>query len=81
MAVRRAVGAEQPGADLQLLLRRIDDLVEPDDLLLQVAQVDFGARVRFATGQLENTAKLRLLRRDIARLETVLREKQAGVSR
>jgi len=52
----------------------------------------FGARVRFATGQLENTAKLRLLRRDIARLETVLREKdgpkaqgrqgrEAGVSR
>ena len=40
----------------------------------------FGARVRFATGQLENTAKLRLLRRDIARLETVLREK-VGASR
>ena len=35
----------------------------------------FGARVRFATGQLENTAKLRHLRRDIARLETILREK------
>ncbi len=35
----------------------------------------FGARVRFATGQLENTAKLRLLRRDVARLETILREK------
>ena len=37
----------------------------------------FGARVRFATGQLENTAKLRVLRRDVARLETVLREKAA----
>ncbi len=35
----------------------------------------FGARVRFATGQLENTAKLRSLRRDIARLETILRQK------
>ena len=43
----------------------------------------FGARVRFATGQLENTAKLRTLRRTIARLETVLREKSAkgGASR
>ena len=45
----------------------------------------FGARVRFATGQLENTAKLRTLRREIARLETVLREKsganQGGASR
>jgi large subunit ribosomal protein L29 len=38
----------------------------------------FGARVRFATGQLENTARLRLLRRDVARLETVLREKVRG---
>ena len=35
----------------------------------------FGAKVRHSTGQLENTAKLSLLRRDIARIETVLREK------
>jgi large subunit ribosomal protein L29 len=42
----------------------------------------FGARVRFATGQLENTAKLRLLRRDVARIETVLRQRAgaAGTS-
>ena len=38
----------------------------------------FGARVRFATGQLENTAKLRLLRRDVARIETVLRERSGA---
>jgi large subunit ribosomal protein L29 len=45
----------------------------------------FGARVRFATGQLENTAKLRTLRREIARLETLLRAKSdakpSGASR
>ncbi|MDJ0865150.1 MAG: 50S ribosomal protein L29 [Myxococcota bacterium] len=35
----------------------------------------FGARVRHATGQLEDTARLKLLRRDVARVETVLREK------
>lgn len=35
----------------------------------------FGAAVRHATGQLENTAKLPLLRKDVARVETVLREK------
>jgi large subunit ribosomal protein L29 len=40
----------------------------------------FGAQVRHATGQLENTAKLRLLRRDIARVETALRAR-AGASR
>jgi large subunit ribosomal protein L29 len=38
----------------------------------------FGARVRFATGQLENTAKLRLLRRDVARIETVLRQRSGA---
>jgi len=35
----------------------------------------FGAKVRHSTGQLENTAKLSVLRKDIARIETVLREK------
>ncbi len=32
----------------------------------------FNAKVKHATGQLEDTAKLRLLRRDVARVETVL---------
>ena len=32
----------------------------------------FNARVKRATGQLENTAKLRQLRRDVARVETLL---------
>ncbi|MCI0571231.1 MAG: 50S ribosomal protein L29 [Myxococcaceae bacterium] len=36
----------------------------------------FSAKVRFATGQLENTARLRTLRRNVARVETVLREKR-----
>jgi large subunit ribosomal protein L29 len=38
----------------------------------------FNARIRKETGQLENTAKLLLLRRDIARAETVLREKRGA---
>ncbi len=32
----------------------------------------FNAKVKHATGQLEDTAKLRSLRRDVARVETVL---------
>jgi large subunit ribosomal protein L29 len=35
----------------------------------------WNARIKKATGQLENTALLGSLRRDIARVETVLREK------
>ena len=38
----------------------------------------FNARVKKATGQLENTARLKLLRRDIARVETLLREKRGA---
>ena len=38
----------------------------------------FSAKVRHSTGQLENTAKLKLLKREVARVETVLREKRAA---
>ena len=36
----------------------------------------FNARVKHATGQLEDTAKLKWLRRDVARVETVLAGKR-----
>ncbi len=39
----------------------------------------FNAQVKKSTGQLENTAKLKLLRRDIARVETVLHERRGAV--
>jgi large subunit ribosomal protein L29 len=38
----------------------------------------FNVKVKRSTGQLENTAKLRQLRRDIARVETVLCEKRGA---
>lgn len=38
----------------------------------------FNVRIKKATGQLENTAKLRTLRRDIARAETILCEKRGA---
>jgi large subunit ribosomal protein L29 len=36
----------------------------------------FGVRLKKATGQLEDTSRLRKLRRDVARARTVLRERQ-----
>ena len=39
----------------------------------------FSAQVKKSTGQLENTAKLKLLRRDIARVETLLHERRGAV--
>ena len=38
----------------------------------------FNARVRKATGQLENTALLGTLRRNVARVETVVRERRGA---
>lgn len=39
----------------------------------------FSAKVKHATGQLENTAMLRNLRRDVARINSVLGEKREAV--
>ena len=36
----------------------------------------FNVKVKHTTGQLENTAKLNVLRRDVARVATVLQQKR-----
>ena len=36
----------------------------------------FTTKIRHATGQLENTAKLQLLRRDVARVEAIVTERR-----
>jgi large subunit ribosomal protein L29 len=36
----------------------------------------FNVRIKRSTGQLENTARLKQLRREIARVETIIREKR-----
>lgn len=54
---------------------KVDELVEK---ALELRNELFGARVKHATGQLENTAKLRTLRRDVARVETILRERRGA---
>jgi large subunit ribosomal protein L29 len=40
----------------------------------------FNLRFQHSTGQLENTARTKLLRRDVARIEMTLREKELQVS-
>ena len=51
----------------------------PDELkesLLQLKKEQFNLRFQKASGQLENTARVRQVRRDIARIKTILRETQ-----
>ncbi|WP_186398029.1 50S ribosomal protein L29 [Stappia sp. P2PMeth1] len=40
----------------------------------------FNLRFQRATGQLENTARVRQVRRDIARIQTIMREKHVATS-
>ena len=49
-----------------------------DDEALRLKKEQFNLRFQRATGQLENTARVRQVRRDIARIKTVLGEKAAG---
>lgn len=49
--------------------------------LIDAKQESFNLRFRHATGELENTARLRQAKRDIARLRTVARERGIDVDR
>jgi large subunit ribosomal protein L29 len=59
-------------------------VMTPDQLsdeLLRLKKEQFNLRFQRATGQLENTSRVRQVRRDIARIQTIAREKRAGVSK
>ncbi|MDO8466183.1 MAG: 50S ribosomal protein L29 [Gallionella sp.] len=43
--------------------------------ILSLTKAQFGLRMQVATQQLTNTSELRKVRRDIARVKTVLKEK------
>ncbi len=47
------------------------------DRLAELKREQFNLRVQQATGQLENPARRRQVRRDIARIKTILGEKSA----
>jgi large subunit ribosomal protein L29 len=49
-----------------------------DDEVLKLKKEQFNLRFQRATGQLENTSRVRIVRRDIARMKTVAAQKRAG---
>ena len=81
-ALRRAhrrVDVEEPSMkpdDLRAMT--IDQL---DDEVLKLKKEQFNLRFQRATGQLENTSRVREVRRDIARIKTVAAQKRARASR
>jgi len=53
----------------------------PDELkdqLLGLKKEQFNLRFQRATGQLENTSRVRVIRRDIARMKTIAAQKRAA---
>jgi large subunit ribosomal protein L29 len=48
----------------------------PEARLAELGEELFRLRFQFATRQLTNTARIRTVRRDIARLKTLLRERE-----
>ena len=62
---------------------KIDDIrgMTPDQLgeaLLNLKKEQFNLRFQKATGQLEKTARVKEVRRDIARIKTIARQKAAA---
>jgi large subunit ribosomal protein L29 len=56
-------------------LREADE-TELENKLAEAKQEMFNLRFQIVTGQLDNSARIQLVRRDIARILTVLREKE-----
>ena len=52
-----------------------------EDQELKLKKESFNLRFQRATGQLENTARVRQVRRDIARMKTIAAQKRAGQPR
>ena len=49
-----------------------------NDELVKLKKEQFNLRFQRATGQLENTSRVRAIRRDIARMKTVAAQKRAA---
>jgi large subunit ribosomal protein L29 len=50
------------------------------DQLVQLKKEAFNLRFQQATGQLENTARMRQVRRDVARVNTILSQKAVAAA-
>ena len=59
-------------------LRGLDDIALVDELKKAKEEL-FNLRFQSATGQLENHGRLKAVKRDIARIYTVLRERELGI--
>ena len=57
---------------------RVMTLDQMTDEIAKLKKERFNLRFQRASGQLENTARVRQVRRDIARIETIARQKRGA---
>ena len=56
----------------------------PQDLVAKLGELKaelFNLRFQLATGQLENTARIKMVKKDIARVKTILAERKLNETR
>ena len=70
------MASNQRVSDLQVMTA--DQLGEE---LLKLRKEQFNLRFQRATGQLENTSRIRVVRRDIARIKTIQNERRKSQTR
>ncbi len=51
---------------------------ELEETLLELRQEQFNLRMQYGTGQLTRTSEVTQVRKDIARVKTIMNEQQAG---
>lgn len=64
--------------DAQELKSKTPDQLK--DQLVALKKEAFNLRFQAATGQLENTSRMRTVRRDVARVKTILNQKAADAA-
>jgi len=62
----------------EIRTRTVDEL---ETMLLDLRREQFNLRFQRATGQTEGVARVRPLRRDIARIKTITSERQRGAAK
>ena len=65
-------------ADIADLRTKTDDQLNAE--LTELKREQFNLRFQAATGQLESHGRLRAVRKDIARIYTIMRERELGIT-
>ena len=63
------------------ILQELKDMTvdQLGDEMVKLKKEQFNLRFQQATGQLENTARMRVVRRTVARIQTLVKQKQSSV--